>query len=122
MKSIFVLLAFFALANASNLDLDFENKPEDIGEARTILSGLALNTTSLTVGLGLVAGGLLAILFVASTQQAIARRKNFEQQESFQKESLNEEYYSQPDGSQTRYKRFAPNGNYFDKIVLIISK
>jgi len=109
MKSIFVVLAFFALTNASNLDLDFENKPEDIGEARTILSGLALNTTSLTVTLGLVAGGLLAILFVASTQQAIARRKNFEQQESFQKESLNEEYYSQPDGSQTRYKRFAPN-------------
>ena len=28
------------LANASNLDLDFENKPEDIGEFRTILSGL----------------------------------------------------------------------------------
>jgi hypothetical protein len=113
MKSIFVFLAFFALANASNLDLDFENKPEDIGEARTILSGLALNTTSLTVGLGLVAGGLLAVLFVASTQQAIARRKIFEQQES------NDEYYSQPDGSKTRYKRFAPNGNYFDKIVLL---
>ena len=113
MKSTFVLLAFFALANASNLDLDFENKPEDIGEARTILSGLALNTTSLTVGLGLVAGGLLTVLFVASTQQAIAARKRFGQQES-----LNEEYYSQPDGSQTRYKRFAPNGNYFDKIVL----
>ena len=114
MKSIFVLLAFFALANASNLDLDFENKPEDIGEARTILSGLALNTTSLTLGLGLVAGGLLAVLFVASTQQAIAARKRFGQQESLN----DEEYYSQPDGSQTRYKRFAPNGNYFDKIVL----
>ena len=113
MKSIFVLLAFFALANASNLDLDFENKPEDIGESRTILSGLALNTTSLTVGLGLVAGSLLAVLFVASTQQAIAARKRFGQQEP-----LNEEYYSQPDGSQNRYKRFAPNGNYFDKIVL----
>ena len=114
MKSVFVLLAFFALANASNLDLDFENKPEDIGESRTILSGLALNTTSLTVGLGLVAGSLLAVLFVASTQQAIAARKRFDQQQ----ESLNEEYYSQPDGSQNRYKRFAPNGNYFDKIVL----
>ena len=53
-------MAFFALANASN----FENKPEDIGEARTILSTntgsfLTLNSTSLN---SVAIGGVLIVL------------------------------------------------------------
>ena len=102
MKSLFALFAFLAVANASKLDIDFS---KDIGESRTVLSGLALNTTTLTVGIGAVAGVLLAVLFVASTQQAVNARKRLGQ------EIYSDDYLEEPE-YQSRKKRFAPIGNF----------
>ena len=110
MKFIIVIAALFALAKGSDLDLDLI---EESGKERFFLAP-ALNRTYLTVGVGALAGVALFVLFAASTQQAIASKKKFEP-ESYTDEELSyflTTYSDQPQ-LQTRYKRSAPNGNFY---------
>ena len=104
MKSILVIMAFFALASASD--------SKEAGEERSLLttntgSFLTLNSTTLTtvaiggllivlVGLVLLGPGLVGDRFRANKRHGQAGQ-------GF--------YSEEPEEFQTRYKRFAPNGN-----------
>ena len=103
MKSMLVLMAFFALASAS--------ASEEAGEERFLVttnsgSFLTLNSTTLTtvalVGLAVVLGALFLFGpgFVGNRFRAYRRQGQDDQG-----------FYSEESEFQTRYKRFAPNGN-----------
>ena len=103
MKSMLVFMAFLALASASPI--------KEAGEERFIVSTntgsfLTLNSTTLATvvifGIAVVFIGLIAIGpgFLGDRFRAYRRQGQADQG-----------FYSEPEEFQTRYKRFAPNGN-----------
>ena len=102
MKSVFVFVTYFALANASDIDFNFETSENFNRDARFLVNGL--NTTMLVAGVGILAGLLLFVLYAASTPTLAT-----ENHQKFGQGS--QEFYSEEQQFQTRYKRFATNGN-----------
>ena len=104
MKSILVFMAFFALASASD--------SKEAGEEKNLLttntgSFLTLNSTTLTTvalgGLVLVLVGLVLLAPSLVGDRFRANKRHGQAGQGF--------YSEESEEFQTRYKRFAPNGN-----------
>jgi hypothetical protein len=109
MKAMLVLMAFLALASAS--------ASKEAGEERFLVttntgSFLTLNSTTLTtVALGGLLIVLLALVFLGPGIVGDRFRAYRRQGQAGQG------FYSEEQEFQTRYKRFAPNGNVPFKIL-----
>ena len=102
MKSVFVFLAYLALANASDIDFNFEQTEDFLNQDARSINGL--NTTMLTYGVGILAGLLLFALYAAASAPSLATEK-------YQKFGQDQAFYSEEQQFQTRYRRFARHGN-----------
>ena len=107
MKSMFVLMAFFAMATATVQLKESEEVEERILVSNSGGTYLTTNSTVLwTAVLGAFA--LIAVFAVISSGAiplAAQKYKRYGQQ------FAQDHFYEDPTQYQTRYKRFAPNGN-----------
>ena len=107
MKSMLVFMPFLALASASAID-SFE---EAEGEERffvTTNSGSFLTLNATTLAYGVIIGGVLLLLGALLLGDGIIgdRFRAYRRQGQ-----ADQGFYSEEQEFQTRYKRFAPNGN-----------
>ena len=112
MKSMLVLMAFFAMASATVPSFKpSEKAEEDFGRLFLVSNNggtyLGLNSTLLWTAV-LVAAVVVVGAFVISSGALPLAAKNYQR---LGQEFLQDQFYEDPTQYQNRYKRFAANGN-----------
>ena len=119
MKSMFVLMAFFAMATATVPLEASEEMDEEVGRFFLVSNSggtyLGLNSTLLwTAVLG--AAVIIVAAFALSSGVLPRAAQNYKR---YGQQFAQDHFYEDPTQYQTRYKRFAPNGNVESLFLLI---